>query len=167
MGNVDDANVLLLELLDYLEEALYLIKSKCGSWLVQNKNLGVTHKTAENLNHALLSNRKCHCLAVQVKLPANLFHGVFEHLVKLGLWSLKTNGDVLSNGHVREQHWLLRNHINTVCKRGLRVGDINLLTIDRNFSLIGRVNTHDDLHEGRFTGTVATNKRNNLSWRQI
>ena len=167
MCNVDDANVLLLELLNYLEEALYLVKGKCGSWLVKNKNLGVTHKTAENLNHALLSNRKCHCLAVQVKLPANLFHGVFEHLVELCLRSLKTNGDVLSNGHVREQHWLLRNHINTVCKRGLRVGDINLLTIDRNFSLIGRVNTHDDLHEGRFTGTVATNKRNNLSWRQI
>ena len=167
MGNVDDANVLLLEFLDYLEEALYLVKGKRGGWLVQNKNLGVAHKTAENLNHALLSNRKCHCLAVQIKLPANLFHGVFEHLVELCFWSLKTNGDVLSNGHVREQHWLLRNHINTVCKRGLRVGDINLLTIDRNFSLIGRVNTHDDLHEGRFTGTVATNKRDDLSWRQI
>ena len=64
MCDVDNANILQLELLDYLEEALYLVKGKCGSWLVQNKNLGVAHKTAENLNHALLSNRKRHCLAV-------------------------------------------------------------------------------------------------------
>ena len=167
MSNVDDTDVLLLELLNYFEEALYLVKSKCRGWLVQNQNLGMTHKTAENLNHTLLSNGKCHCLAVQVKLPANLFHSVFKHLVELGFWSLKANGDVLSNGHVREQHWLLRNHINTVCKCGLRVGDINLLTIDRNFSLVGRVDTHDDLHKGRFTRAVATNKRDDLSWRQI
>ncbi len=34
------------------------------------------------------------------QLPANLSHSVFKHLVEYSFWSLKTNGDVLSNGHV-------------------------------------------------------------------
>ena len=163
MGDVNDADVLLLQLAHAVEQALDLVEGEGARGLVEDEDLGVAHEAAQDLDHALLGDGQRHGLALEVHVPAGLLHDLLEALVEDGGLLLEANGDVLANRHVREQHGLLRHHIDAVREGGLRVRDVDLVAIDDDLAGIRRVDAHDDLHERGLAGAVATNQGQNLS----
>ena len=167
MRDVDDADALLTQLLDAGEQRVDLVEGEGARGLVEDEHLGVAHEAAQDLDHALLGDGERGGLAVRVEVPADLVHDLLELAVELGLLGLEADGHVLTDGHVGEQHRLLGHHVDAVLEGDLGVGDVDLLVLDQHLAAVRVVDAHDDLHERRLAGTVATDEGEDLARAQV
>ena len=97
-------------------------------------------------------------LAVQIQMPANLVHLLHQAPAKLGRLFGKADENILLHRHVREQHGLLRHHVDTGCQGHRGARKVQLFPFYINVALVLLVDAHDDLHQRAFARAVAADE---------
>ena len=170
MGDVDDGNALLLQAADMSKQQLHFPVGDGGSGLIHDDNLGVDGDRLDDLDELALGN----CQVPQRLLGRDVQSALLNQLLSLfnlGLFVHQTvlaqfpsYEDVFVYGHIQDGIELLVDHGHAHVHGFLGVGNHIGLAIKQDLTTgIPGVNPHQDFHQGRFTGSVFSHQRMDLS----
>ena len=83
MGDKDNGNTILFQLVNQCVKLLGLVSGKCCCRLIQNDDLRICGKCLGDLDHLLLCNRKCTHLCCCVKVCIQLLQVLVCLLIHL------------------------------------------------------------------------------------
>ena len=161
--NVNNADALFAQIVHAFEQAFHFLKGKGAGGLVQNEHLRIAQKPAQYLYKLLLGNGKAGGLAVQIQMPANLVHLLHKAPAQLCRLFRKADEDIFLHRHVREQHGLLRHHIDARRQGHRGAREVQLFPFDINVALVLLIDAHDNFHQRAFARAVSADEGQHLA----
>ena len=163
--DVDDAQLLLAQIADDLEQLLDLRLGQRGGGLVEDDDLGLVGDGLGDLAHLLLADGQVAHLLGGIDLDAQLLEELLGLLVHLrvvdeaALHELAADEDVLRNGQVVHHVQLLVNDDDARLLGLLRAVELNFLALVGDGAGILGVDAREHLHQRGLAGAVLAHQR--------
>ena len=165
VGNKENRDAFGGELFEGFKKLAHGLRRQNRRWLVQDEQLGIAHKGADDFHALPLAHRQIGHDRVRVDGDAvALAQGADALGAGLGRKPLgDAQYDVLGDRERFEHRKVLVHHgdAQAVGLRGTR--DLGHASVELNRSLIGRHRPEDDFHEGGLTGAVFAENRQHLT----
>ena len=168
MADEDDGK-LRAHLLQQGNQLIGLLRGEGACGLVQNQELCSQTEGLDQLHALLFAHGQLPDICIGINLEPVLLR-YFSYLVpdhlKVDLHALPAvlhaQGDVLKDCHVGYQHVLLVDHPYAAVECVIGGLELYFLPVDKDLSFIGLVQSHDDVHQSRLSGSVLSHKGENL-----
>ena len=161
MADEDDGLPRPAERLDAFKQALHLLGHQNGGGLVQNDVLRLAVEHLEDLDALALAHRQVAGDAVQIKIEIIFFAGrldarlhffLIQNAERAGL--LHAQSDVLPHPQLVHQHEVLVHHADAAAQGVQRIGESQLLAVQRDIAAAGRKHAVENIHQCGFAGAV-------------